>query len=448
MASVAVRNRVERYVWHAEVDEGSRREEVDEQEFGMRSTKKMQDPTLPSQEEVDEHNKAHLPFRSWCRHCVRGRGREASHQRTKEKPGMSEVHFDFFFMGKEGQPGRTIPIAAVKERLTGMLMASVVPTKTTGTFIAQRVMAFLQEVGCEFGDLTVKSDQEEAIKGVVRDVGRLRAASGGGRYVEECSPVGASASNGVVERGIQSIEGQVRVLLDALESRWKVKIPVDHPVICYIIEYAAFVINRFEVGHDGKTNFERCKGKKAKTLGIEFGEAVHWKRKPIGGALGKLSVMWEDGVYLGIKGKSGEVIVATKTGIWKARTVQRKPMSERWTPGSVDEVRHVPWRTSDNDPEVDGERPRVIRLTPEEEEVEREVMSRAVPRRANISKEDLVEHGYTARCPGCLAILRGTARQGHSDECRKRMEAALEGTEKMTEAKEKSRNSRERQPKG
>ena len=138
---------------------------------------------------------------------MKGRGKEASHEKSKKQPEMSEMHFDFFFMGKEGEPGRTIPIAAAKERATGMVMAAVVPTKTTGSYIARRMMAFLQEVGLEFGDLTVKSDQEESIKRVVRDVGRLRAAVGGGRFVEEMSPVRASASNGVIERGIQSVEG-------------------------------------------------------------------------------------------------------------------------------------------------------------------------------------------------------------------------------------------------
>ena len=75
---------------------------------------------------------------------------------------------------------------------------------------------------------------------------------------------------------------------------------------------------------------------------------------------------WEDGVCLGMKGKSGEVIAGCKKGIWKARTVQRKPVGERWAARSADEVRHVPWRSTDDDPEVDGERPRVIRLTPEQ----------------------------------------------------------------------------------
>jgi hypothetical protein len=262
-------------------------DDEEEGERGARKMKKMNDPKKPTKEEVEDHEKLHLPFRSWCRHCVRGRGKELAHYRTDETSGCHEIHLDFFFMGREHEPGKTVPIVAVKERRSKMVMASVVPRKSTGLFVSKRIMAFLKEVGCELGDIVVKSDQEEAIKAVVADVGKLRAAGGGGKYVVEYSPVGASQSNGVIERGIQSIEGHMRVILDAVETRWKVKIPADHPIICFLIEYAGFLLNRFEVGHDGKTAFERSKGKKAKTLGIEFGEAVLWKRKPSGGALGK-----------------------------------------------------------------------------------------------------------------------------------------------------------------
>ena len=34
-------------------------------------------------------------------------------------------------------------------------------------------------------------------------------------------------------------------------------------------------------------------------------------------------------------------------------------------------------------------------------------------------------HGYTSKCPGCIAILRKTARQGHSEGCRRRLEAEM-----------------------
>ena len=89
--------------------------------------------------------------------------------------------------------------------------------------------------------------------------------------------MGSHPSNGVVERGIQSIEGQVRVLKDCLEEKWNIKIKSKHAVIPWIVEYAAHLLNRFEVGHDGRTAYERCKGKPAKNMGIEFGEAVLWR---------------------------------------------------------------------------------------------------------------------------------------------------------------------------
>ena len=55
--------------------DGATESELDEgNEYGARVAKKMQDPRKPSHAEVDEHMKTHLPYRGWCRHCVRGRG--------------------------------------------------------------------------------------------------------------------------------------------------------------------------------------------------------------------------------------------------------------------------------------------------------------------------------------------------------------------------------------
>ena len=57
---------------HFEVDEESNRPNV------------RTGPREPSQEEVDEHNVNHLPYRSWCRHCVRGRGKNQPHYTNKK----------------------------------------------------------------------------------------------------------------------------------------------------------------------------------------------------------------------------------------------------------------------------------------------------------------------------------------------------------------------------
>ena len=257
-----------------ESKEGEAVELSSEEEAGERKTKKMLDPKKPSQEAIDEHERTHLPYRNWCRHCVRGRGKEAQHRKVTEKPEIPEFHIDFGFFGDEGDPGKTIPVLVVRERMTKMVMAAAVPSKSTGTYIARRVAAFIQEVGCGQLDILVKSDQEPAIMAIVEEVGRVRSATSQGRYVVEHSPVGSSASNGIVERAIQSVEQQVRVLKSSLEDRWKVHIPARHSVVPWLVEYSAFLLNRFEVGRDGKTAYERCKGKQAKTAGLEFGEAI------------------------------------------------------------------------------------------------------------------------------------------------------------------------------
>ena len=64
-----------------------------------RKVKKMADPKLPSAEEVREHQLTHLPYRSWCKHCVRGRGQQQSHKTSQaEDRETPEIHMDFCFL--------------------------------------------------------------------------------------------------------------------------------------------------------------------------------------------------------------------------------------------------------------------------------------------------------------------------------------------------------------
>ena len=80
-----------------------------------------------------------------------------------------------------------------------------------------------------------------------------------------------------IERGIQSVEGQARTIKLAFESHTGTKVPSDHNIVPWIIEYAGVLLNRCSVGEDGKTGYERLKGKAASMPGLEFGERVHWR---------------------------------------------------------------------------------------------------------------------------------------------------------------------------
>ena len=39
---------------------------------------------LPSQEEIDAHNAAHVPFRSWCPHCIKGKSKCGAHFKQRK----------------------------------------------------------------------------------------------------------------------------------------------------------------------------------------------------------------------------------------------------------------------------------------------------------------------------------------------------------------------------
>ena len=207
-------------------------------------------------------------------------------------------------------------------------MSTVVQAKSSAEFAAKRTFAFLREIGCEHVAMTVKSDNEPAISALVTHIGKLRAANGDQRFSVEMSPAYSSARNGFVERGVQTVQGQVRVLRSAVEEKWGVKLETAHSIWPWLVEYASFLINRGEVGHDGKTPYERCKAKRGKLPGLAFA---------VGGNLSKLTCLWEDGIFLGVKGSSGEYIVGTGNGVWKTRTLMRR----LWRKGGIRE--HWVW---------------------------------------------------------------------------------------------------------
>ena len=71
----------------AAVVEGEEEEAIGEEdeEEGGANWKKFQDPKLPSSDEQRLHNITHVPYRSWCDHCVKGKAKIVSHTKQEEK---------------------------------------------------------------------------------------------------------------------------------------------------------------------------------------------------------------------------------------------------------------------------------------------------------------------------------------------------------------------------
>ena len=78
------------------------------------------------------------------------------------------------------------------------------------------------------------------------------------------------------------MKGQFRTLKEALDSRYKDRIPASHPVLSWLPRHAAATVSRYQIGKDGKTAHERLKGTQSKDkneiLFSEFG--INYNAEP------------------------------------------------------------------------------------------------------------------------------------------------------------------------
>ena len=61
-------------------------------------------PNEPIEMERLQYEAAHLPYRSWCQHCVRGRGRTKPHHRKMDadpENAVPRISMDLFFLGSD-----------------------------------------------------------------------------------------------------------------------------------------------------------------------------------------------------------------------------------------------------------------------------------------------------------------------------------------------------------
>ena len=99
-----------------------------EVEAGRRRPDRMAAPEEPTAQERAEHMFTHMPLRSLCRHCIRGRSKEELCRQGQGHPEHPEVHMDNLFMGKQ-TGGNTLAVLVAKDRLSRALMSTSSPGK-------------------------------------------------------------------------------------------------------------------------------------------------------------------------------------------------------------------------------------------------------------------------------------------------------------------------------
>ena len=261
--------------------------------------KALTSPTQPTRKEIQEHVLTHLPLRSWCRHCRRERRTSLPHFRseTEGEHVVPTMSIDCFFMGPSVQeePHCVFPKLAVKSHESQMTFAHVLERKGPVDSTTRRLVADLDWLG--FQRLVFKLDQEPAILALKQAVR----------------------------------ESIVRVMKSALEERMKCEVLSRHPIVAFLVEHARRLMSRYQVGRDGRTAYELHACKPYRRQLVEFGERVYFMPiRPGGARQTKLDPKWQDGAVIGIRDRSGEMLIMTTSGVYKMRNVRRRPESERW----------------------------------------------------------------------------------------------------------------------
>ena len=231
-------------------------------------------PDEPTREERERHWATHLPYRSWCPVCVKASGREDPH-RTNTGKSMEEsidsVAMDYAEVGNENSEGAKTAYKFLigRDRKTKYTFAHMVSKKgTTDEKIVGKVLRSPMETGNT--RIELKTDGEPALIQVQEAVINQRQHP----TIPVNPPAPDPQSNGEAERAVQEVKAQLRSTKLGLEARVQQRVNDELPVLEWMIPHATNIINKFLVGADGRTAYQRIHLKEFKGKVFEFGEQV------------------------------------------------------------------------------------------------------------------------------------------------------------------------------
>ena len=400
------------------------RAEVDE----LRKPHPAARPYTPTKAEVYEHEVTHLPYRTWCKHCVKGRGVSTPHRKGKkeEKIGIT-ISIDYCFMTGEADAEEDLPeILIVWDDNHECLWALPVEGKGVIEWVVKYVVEKLDEIGYRGVPLSIKSDQEPAIMALKTAIAAKRV----GITTPIESPVRESQSNGAVEQAVRRWRGQLRTLRMAYEENMATKLPVTHPLMGWLVLWAGEVLLKYKVRESGRTAYENITGHRVKHPVVMFGETLNFKLKQDEARRRNMESDWSTGIFVGVDPRTSEALVISAEGLFKCRTVRRVIREDAFNPKWLEEAitpidDYVQKGAKTSFEEVRTQRHVVQGRAPVPEDISKPY----APRRIRLEQKDFERLGFTEDCRGCEFLQTGIGvRQGHSSQCRSRMEKELAET--------------------
>ena len=106
-------------------------------------------PAEPTPHERALHELTHIPYRTWCSHCVRAKAKQnASHTIVDKAP---VIQLDYCFMQTAEETGTRVTVLTAIDIQTGMPMATVVTQKGVTKHALYELRSFIYETGRTYG---------------------------------------------------------------------------------------------------------------------------------------------------------------------------------------------------------------------------------------------------------------------------------------------------------
>ena len=391
----------------------------------------MIEPKVPTAAQIAAHNISHLPYRSWCPHCVAARRPNSHHARSSSEDRKSSplLVADYCFM-KDNQDEDITTVLVVRLYPAKAILATVCPSKGVDEHVISRVTSFVRDSG--YLKLIYRSDQEPALRALLEQAFKKASEAQLEQAVPECSAVGESQSNGRAESTVLRIQDLVRTYKCALESRIDARVPCDSPIFFWLVEHAASVYNRYVCTEDGSTPYQNLHGQRFRGRAVEFGEQVFYyvpKR-----LRSKMSLRWRLGTFVGNHQNSNEALVASSNGdVIKARSIVRVIEPSRWSKTAILGVKGTPFKLrpkSNTESDAEVEELMEPHLNADQHHPEDSVKDtfdqpevRKLDRQLRITQKDLDQFGYSDDCPKCSDLRAGKmiSSKPHNDQCRVRI---------------------------
>ena len=409
-------------------DVGGEARSSNEEEIGRRARVRA-GPGEPTKAERDRHNTTHVPYQSWCKFCVKGRGRRTAHRRSARMDSSSVpvIVFDYHFMADEDRAAARNPMIGMRDLKTGNRYMRAVGQKGLGNstemdWLIRDMNEELKSWGYAGGAedrLVFRTDDESSLMAVTKKLAKFH----GGEVVPEHSPPGESQANGAAEENGKSVLGLAVTMLEQVCANVEEVIDGSLPFVQWVIRWAAMVLSRYAVIDGEKTAYERQTGRKCNLEVIPIGETVLYRSaKTSDDRKRVLGENWREAIWLGHNRGSSDSLVGTASGVVRAWSVKRVSESDRWNLAMLKAMRGVPGQP---DPSQQGVRIPVSITMPIAAPMPMVRVPEEKGRQIYFKDSDFEEHGYTDGCEGCDARKAGMPLRRHSDVCRARLTAEL-----------------------